>query len=103
MRSRGGGWGGAAASRSSCRRARRLRRLLTLASPQGERRSLAALLARQRQVAAGHRRGLHPRRRRLPEGEEAVEHAGENVEALEIDLEEGAILPRDAIAFDDLR
>src|SRR6266478_4179331 len=77
--------------------------LLRSSSGESERAGSAAILAGQRQEAARDRRGLHQRRRRLPIGEERIEHAVQVVQALEIDLEDEAILAGNAIAFDDLR
>jgi hypothetical protein len=56
----------------------------------------------ERRVAPGDRRGVDQRRRCLAVSEEAVEQAAELVDRAQMNLEEEAILPRDAMTLADL-
>ena len=58
---------------------------------------------RNRQAAAGHRRRLDDRRRRLPVDQEAVDHLLQVLDVPHVQLEEEAVLAGDPVALDHLR
>src|SRR3954471_10965792 len=60
------------------------------------------LAAVDRDPAPRHRRGLHDRRRRLPQYDEAVDHFLEVRHVAHVRLHEVAVIARDPVALDDL-